>query len=57
MILIVKFSDFFFFIDILGSSDEIIPRRMPQNPFDDKSALVQVMAWCGQATSLHLKHC
>ena len=27
---------------------------MPQNPVDDKSVLVQVMAWCLQATSHYL---
>ena len=32
-------------------------RRMPQNPFDDKSTLVQVMAWCHQATSHYLSQC
>ena len=31
--------------------------RVPQSPFDDKSILVQVMAWCRQATSPHLSQC
>ena len=30
---------------------------MPQNPFHDKSLLVQVMAWCRQATSHYLIQC
>ena len=41
-------------IDILSISCEIALRRMPQNPFDDKSTLVKVMAWCCQATSHYL---
>ena len=28
--------------------------QIEQNPTDDKSALVQVMAWCSQATRLYL---
>ena len=36
---------------------EIIRRWMPQNTFDDKSKLVQVMAWCCQATSHYLSQC
>ena len=44
-----------FQIDILNNSYRIALRRMPQNPFDDKSVLVQVMAWCHQTTSHHLK--
>ena len=31
--------------------------RMPQDLTDDKSALVQVMAWCRQATSHYLSQC
>ena len=31
--------------------------RMPQNPISDRSALVQVMAWCPQATSHYLSQC
>ena len=30
---------------------------MPQNTFDDESTLVQVMAWCRQATSHYLNQC
>ena len=30
---------------------------MPQNPSDDKSTLVQVLAWCRQATSHYLIQC
>ena len=30
---------------------------MPQNLTDDKSTLVQVMAWCRQATSHYLNQC
>ena len=30
---------------------------MPQNPMDDRSKLIQVMAWCRPATGRHLKHC
>ena len=30
---------------------------MPQNPIDDKSTLVQVMAWCHQAPSHYLSQC
>ena len=44
-------------IDILSISYEIALRRMPQNPFGDKSTLVQVMAWCRQATSHYLCQC
>ena len=43
-----------FQIDILNNSYEIALRRMPHNPFDDKSTLDQVMAWCRQATSYYL---
>ena len=38
-------------------SCEISVRWMPQNTFDDRSTLVQVMAWCLQATSHYLKQC
>ena len=31
--------------------------QMLQNTFDDKSTLVQVMAWCSQATSHYLNQC
>ena len=32
-------------------------RWRPQNPSNEKSALVQVMAWCRQATSHYLSQC
>ena len=38
----------------LSISSEIASRWMPQNFIDDKSTLVQVMAWCRQATSHYL---
>ena len=41
-------------LDIWNISCEIALRWMPQNTFDDKSTLVQVMAWCCQATSHYL---
>ena len=37
-----------------GISYEIALRRMPLDLSDDKSTLVQVMAWCRQATSHYL---
>ena len=37
-----------------GISYEIALRWMPQDLTDDKSTLVQVMAWCRQATSHYL---
>ena len=40
-----------------GISYEIAFRWMPQDLTDDKSALVQVMAWCRQATSHYLSQC
>ena len=38
----------------LGTWSEIVLRQMPQNLTNEKSALVQVMAWCRQATSHYL---
>ena len=38
----------------MSTSFEIALRGMPQNTFDDKSTLVQVMAWCHLATSHYL---
>ena len=38
-------------------SSEIVPIRMSLVPTDDKSTLVQVMAWCHQATSHYLIQC
>ena len=40
-----------------GISYEIALRWMPLDLIDDKSTLVQVMAWCGQATSHYLSQC
>ena len=40
-----------------GISYEIALRWMPQALTDDKSTLVQVMAWCRQATSHYLSQC
>ena len=40
-----------------GISNEIALRWMPLDLTDDKSALVQVMAWCRQATSHYLSQC
>ena len=36
---------------------KIAARWMPLDFTDDKSTLVQVMAWCRQATSHYLSHC
>ena len=44
-------------IDIFKSSYDNVLRWMPQNLTDDKSTLVQVMAWCRQATSHYLNQC
>ena len=44
-------------IDGWSISCEIAIRWMPQDLTDDKSALVQVMAWCRQATSHYLNQC
>ena len=38
-------------------SSEIVLRWMSMDLTDDKSTLVQVMAWCHQATSHYLSHC
>ena len=43
--------------NILRISSEIALWRMPQNPLPGKSTLVQVMAWCRQATSHYLSQC
>ena len=42
---------------ILNISCEIALRWMPQDLTGDKSTLVQVMAWCRQATSHYLGQC
>ena len=44
-------------IGIFRSSHENALRWMPQDFTDDKSTLVQVMAWCRQATSHYLSQC
>ena len=44
-------------IDTLSNSCETALRSMPQYPSDDKSTLVQVMAWCRQAASHYLSQC
>ena len=44
-------------IDTLSNSCETALRSMPQNPSDDKSTLVQVMACCRQAASHYLSQC
>ena len=46
-----------FRINFIASSREIALRWMPQNNFDNKSTLVQVMAWCRQATGHYLRQC
>ena len=44
-------------IYILSTSCGIGLRWVPQNIFNDKSTLVQVMAWCRQAPSHYLSQC
>ena len=44
-------------IDDWGISCEITLTWKPQDFTDDKSTLVQVMAWCHQATSHYLSQC
>ena len=44
-------------INILSIFCEIAIRRMPQHLTGDKSTLVEVMAWCRQATSHYLSQC
>ena len=44
-------------IYILRNSSEIVLWRMPKYQIRDKSILVQVMAWCQQATSHYLSQC
>ena len=41
----------------LGTHCEIALRWTPQNLTNEKSTLVQVMAWCRQATSHYLNQC
>ena len=40
-----------------STSCENAPRGMPENLINEKSTLVQVMAWCRQATSHYLSQC
>ena len=44
-------------IDIFRSSNDNAFKWMPQDLTGDKLTLVQVMAWCRQATSHYLNHC
>ena len=44
-------------INILVTFWEICLRRVPQNPTDDKSVLVQVRVWCCQAKDHCLSQC
>ena len=44
-------------IGTFKSSYDNVLRWMPQDLTDDKSALVQVMAWCRQATNHYLNQC
>ena len=44
-------------IGIFRSSHDNALRWMPQDRTDNKSTLVQVMAWCRQATSHYLSQC
>ena len=44
-------------IGILTSSKDNALRWMPRDLTDDKSTLVQVMAWCRKATSHYLSQC
>ena len=44
-------------IQIMSTSCEITLRGMPENMCDDKSTLVQVVAWCHQAPSHYLSQC
>ena len=44
-------------IDGWGISCEIAPRWMSLHLSDDKSTLVQVMAWCHQASGHYLRQC
>ena len=44
-------------IDCWGTSCKIALRWMPMDLTGENSTLVQVMAWCRQATSHYLSHC
>ena len=56
-----KFREVIFKLDLVvdgwGISCEIVLTWMPQDLTNDKSTLVQVMAWCRQATSHYLSQC
>ena len=43
--------------EFLSAPSETALRRMWQKPIDDKSTLVQVMAWYRQAASHYLSQC
>ena len=49
--------NFVLLIGILRSLYDNALRWMPQSITDDKSTLVQVMAWCRQATSYYMSQC
>ena len=51
------FSEGMSLIKFMNISVEIALRWMPLNTFDEKSTLVQVMAWCHQATIHYLSQC
>ena len=55
--MIKKIRNWLVFPDGWGISCEIALMRMSMDLADDKSTLVQVMAWCRQATSLYLSQC
>ena len=50
-------SEYVLWIQFISTSRKIAFRWMAENTFDDKSTLVQVMAWCHQATSHYLSQC
>ena len=56
-ILKMEFSILFYWLVPLGLLVIFCLRWMPQDLTDDKSTLVQVMAWCHQATSHYLSQC
>ena len=43
-------------INVCGITCEIVQRWMSLDPTNEKSALVQVMAWCHQATNNYLSN-
>ena len=53
----MEFLIFFLPIGIFRSSHDNALWWMPHDLTDDKSTLVQVMAWCRQATSHYLSQC